>query len=236
MVNHTQAKMARSKKYRPFQRHRRCKTAHGEAFHNNSALPSMLVGRNLRDLRTDRGLSIRALADLSNLNVNTLSSIENNKTSPSVSTLQLLANAMDIPITAFFEIDTLNRKISYQIQGQRLKVAFANGTLEDLGEGLTLQGEQPFLVTLEPKANSGITPLVHTGIELVYCLEGHLSYTIGQGVYPLDPGDSLLFEACLPHCWRNAGTTASRSLLIVCTSSETNHRFGIISSWSNLYA
>jgi transcriptional regulator with XRE-family HTH domain len=181
------------------------------------------VGRCLRELRTRRGLSIRSLAEQSGLNVNTLSLIENSKTSPSVSTLQQLAGALDVPITAFFEIDAPKNNISYQKEGQRPRAAFAHGTLEDLGGGLTLHGGQPFLVTLEPKANSGSNPIVHTGLELVFCLEGHLCYTIEERVFPLDPGDSLLFEAYLPHCWRNTGETTSRSLLIMCPSDESDH-------------
>jgi transcriptional regulator with XRE-family HTH domain len=181
------------------------------------------VGRCLRKLRVAHGFSIRHLAEQSGLNVNTLSLIENGKTSPSVSTLQQLASALAVPITAFFEIDTPKNNISYQKVGQRPRAAFAHGTLEDLGAGLTLHGGQPFLVTLEPKADSGSTPIVHTGIELVFCLEGHLAYTIEEQVYSLDPGDSLLFEAHLPHHWRNTGDTASRSLLIMCPTDESDH-------------
>jgi transcriptional regulator with XRE-family HTH domain len=180
------------------------------------------VGCCLKNLRARRGLSIRSLAEQSGLNVNTLSLIENSKTSPSVSTLQQLASALNVPITAFFEVDTPKNNISFQKEGQRPKASFAHGTLEDLGAGLTLRGGQPFLVTLEPKANSGLIPIVHTGLELVFCLEGHLSYTIEERVYPLDPGDSLLFEAYLPHCWENTGETASRSLLIMCPTDESD--------------
>jgi DNA-binding XRE family transcriptional regulator len=180
------------------------------------------VGCCLRKLRARRGLSIRSLAEQSGLNVNTLSLIENSKTSPSISTLQQLASALDVPITAFFEIDTPKHNISYQKMGQRPRAAFAHGTLEDLGAGLTLHGGQPFLVTLEPKAYSGSIPIVHTGLELVFCLEGHLSYTIEEQIYSLDPGDSLLFEAYLPHCWQNTGETPSRSLLIMCPTDEND--------------
>lgn len=181
------------------------------------------VGLHLRELRSGRGLSIRSLAEQSGLNVNTLSLIENSRTSPSVSTLQLLASALDVPITAFFETDTPKNNISYQRAGQRPKAAFSHGTLEDLGTGLTLHGGQPFLVTLEPKANSGPTPIVHTGHEFVFCLEGHLSYTIETHNYLLDPGDSLLFEAHLPHCWQNIGESTSRSLLIMCPTDESDN-------------
>jgi len=210
------------------QQKRRRQRLHGITTDQNQAIsdcPSVEinVGRHLRELRTRRNLSIRSLAEQSGLNVNTLSLIENSKTSPSVSTLQQLASALDVPITAFFETDTPKNNISYQRVGQRPQAAFAHGTLEDLGAGLTLQGGQPFLVTLEPKTNSGSTPIVHTGLELVFCLEGHLSYTIEEQVYPLEPGDSLLFEAYLPHCWQNTGETASRSLLIMCPLDESDH-------------
>ena len=58
----------------------------------------VLVGKRLRMIRTNRGFSMRTLADRSGLNINTLSLIENVKTSPSVSTLQLLATALDVPV------------------------------------------------------------------------------------------------------------------------------------------
>jgi transcriptional regulator with XRE-family HTH domain len=191
-----------------------------ESAANGPTIPSICVGRHLRRLRSERGLSIRALAELSGLNANTLSLIENSKTSPSVSTLQQLAAALDVPITAFFEIDILKSHISYQKAGQRPRAAFAHGMLEDLGAGLTLRGGQPFLVILEPQADSGPTPIVHTGHEFVFCLEGHLSYTIEENIYLLDPGDSLLFEAYLPHRWQNVGETPSRSLLVMCPADE----------------
>lgn len=94
--------------------------------------------------------------------------------------------------------------------------------LEDLGAGLTLRGGLPLLVTLEMGADSGPAPIVHTGHELVYCLEGCLTYTIEDQSYYLEPGDSLLFEAHLPHCWGNTGEIPSRSLLILCPSDEND--------------
>ena len=70
-----------------------------------SPLSSVDVGARLRTLRTEHGLSLRALAELSQLNVNTLSLIENGKTSPSVSTSQQLAMGLQVLITAFFASD-----------------------------------------------------------------------------------------------------------------------------------
>ncbi|PWB49606.1 MAG: cupin [Anaerolineales bacterium] len=202
---------------------RKRKTQLPELNSSHSTPPLIDVGRNLHNLRNNRGLSMRTLAGLSGLNVNTLSLIENGKTSPSVSTLQQLASALAVPITAFFETVVTKNNISYQKTGQRPQAAFTYGTVADLGAGLTLRGGQPLLVTLEPKANSGSTPIVHTGHEFVFCLEGKLAYTIEDHTFMLDPGDSLLFEAQLPHLWQNVGETISKSLLIMCPADESDH-------------
>ena len=93
------------------------------------------VGQRLRELRTGHGLSIRALAEKSGLNVNTLSLIENQRTSPSVSTLQQLAQTMQVSISAFFETDQGNKLVVHQKDGARPRAAFTHGYMEDLGAG-----------------------------------------------------------------------------------------------------
>jgi len=181
------------------------------------------VGRRLRELRAERGLSIRALAEQSGLNVNTLSLIENGKTSPSVSTLQQIAAALKTPISVFFESETPTQTIVFQKANSRQAAGFAHGALADLGAGFTHPGLEPFVVTLEAEADSGDTPIVHTGLEFVYCLEGQIGYIVEGQTFTLDPGDSLLFEAHLPHRWYNAGEIPSRSLLLLCPADERDH-------------
>ena len=205
--------------------HRLCKRQRGcrsmaELAAGDSLVNKIDVGRCLRGLRAQRGLSMRALAEQSGLNVNTLSLIENGKTSPSVATLQMLAFALESPITAFFETGASKNEIAYHKASQRPKAAFAHGTLEDLGAGMISHGAEPFLVVLEPHANSGPVHIVHTGREFVFCLEGLLAYMIEDQEYLLEPGDSLLFEAHLPHRWQNAGAALTRSLLVFCPSDE----------------
>jgi transcriptional regulator with XRE-family HTH domain len=174
------------------------------------------VGRRIREVRMGSGYSIRALAQLSKLNVNTLSLIENGHTSPSVSTLQLIAQTLQVPISTFFESNQDHRKVVYQPQGKRPHATFSHGVIEDLGAGMTRFGAEPLIVTLKPKAESGKIPIVHTGREFVYCLEGHIAYQVDKEVYQLSPGDSLMFEAYLPHRWQNRDETAARLLLVLC--------------------
>jgi transcriptional regulator with XRE-family HTH domain len=173
------------------------------------------VGQHLRALRAEHGLSIRALAELSELNVNTLSLIENDKTSPSVSTLQQIAAALHVPIVAFFETDKPKNSVAHITADHRPRAAFAHGTLEDLGAGLTNRGVEPFLITLEPDASSGSQPIVHTGFEFVFCLQGQIAYRIEDKTYELNPGDSLLFESHLPHQWHNPKAGQSQALLVL---------------------
>ena len=174
------------------------------------------VGRRLRKLRAARGLSLRALAAKSRLNVNTLSMIENQRTSPSVSTLQQLAQSLEVHISAFFETDQGNRQVVYQKGNRRPRALFNHVFMEDLGAGMPRSGAEPLIVTLSPKADSGKTPIVHTGREFVYCLEGHIAYTVDVLTYQMEPGDSLLFDAYLPHYWKNPDGTPSRILLVLC--------------------
>lgn len=174
------------------------------------------VGLALRALRAKRDLSIRALAEKSGLAVNTLSLIENAKTSPSVATLQLLALALEVPITAFFANGSPEKHVAFIKASQRLGAAFAHGTLEDLGAGLPERTVEPFVVTMKPNANSGAQPIVHTGHEFVFCLDGRIVYTIEDQTYLMEPGDSLLFESHLPHRWQNVEAVPARAILVLC--------------------
>ena len=145
--------------------------------------PKTVVGKKLREIRTGRGLSLRTLAESSGLNINTLSLIENSKSSPSVSTLQQLAAVLEVPITAFFESEPQQKQVVFVQGDQRPCVEFKSACLENLGKDLKDHAVQPFVVTLEPGTGSGSKVIVHTGHEFVYCLSGKVKYTIDEQVY-----------------------------------------------------
>ena len=188
----------------------------------DASLASERVGQQLHIMRKARRLSIRALAELSGLSVNTLSLIENAKTSPSVSTLHQLAQSLDVPITAFFEHEHPQKKIVYQRAGERQQLVFSQGQVESLSTGMPKMGSEPFITRLEPNANSGNAPIVYAGREFIYCLEGHITYTIEDEVYPLAPGDSLIFDAYTPHSWRNTASRNSSALLVLCPEDSSD--------------
>lgn len=174
------------------------------------------VGGRLRALREARRLSIKALAERSGLAVNTLSLIEHGRSSPSVSTLQQLAVALQVPISAFFEPAAPRSRIIYHRAGQAPATPFPHGALADLGAGIARRSIEPLVLTLDPEAGSGPEPIVHAGQEFVYGLEGCIAYHVAGQEFRLEAGDSLLFEATLPHRWQNCGPSRAVALLVLC--------------------
>lgn len=174
-----------------------------------------LVGRKLRELRNKQGYSLRALAVQSGLNVNTLSLIENGKSSPSVSTLQQLALTLGVSISTFFESETTKKSVVFTPASNRPKAAFGSTQMQNLGKDLNENAVQPFVVTLNPGKGSGDQLIVHTGHEFVFCLSGTIRYHIDQNEYILNPGDSLVFESHLPHSWENNGLENAEIILIL---------------------
>jgi len=174
-----------------------------------------IVGNRLRELRTQHGYSLRALAVRSGLNINTLSLIENGKSSASISTLQTLAEALDVPITTFFKTEPTEHTIVFTPAGNRPKATVGSAQMYHLGLNLAGNAIQPFAVTLEPGIGSGDRMTVHTGHEFIYCLSGSICFRIQNQEFTLTPGDSLVFQAHLPHCWENRGTDPVQFLLIL---------------------
>ena len=171
------------------------------------------VGERLRHLREQRELSLRALAEQCGLSFNTISRIEHGESSPTVATLNLLAGALNVPISAFFE-DSRSQNTILTKRDQRLRSSASGVVMESLGVGLHNQKIEPFMVNIEPGAGSHDNPIAHAGEEFVHCLEGRLTYRIGGEVYELEPGDSLLFDATQPHCFCNRSDTPIRFLIV----------------------
>lgn len=181
---------------------------------------SVDVGTRLRQLREDRNMSMRSLATASGLSANALSMIERGKTSPSVSTLYKLADAMGVPITTFFGEQTTKQQVIFMRSDERPRVSFSKGVWEGLG-GEQFSGRvEPFMLTMENGATSGPHAMAHSGHEFVFLLRGHLEYTVEKEVFNLGPGDSLLFAAQLNHRWRNPGGTVANALIVLSGFSE----------------
>jgi len=173
------------------------------------------VGEKVREFRAQRNLGLRDLAKKSGISTNALCLIENGKSSPTVATLQRLAHGLEVPISAFFACEPVQKQIVYTPAGQRPLAEFQSTLMENLGKDLAGNVVQPFVVKLPPNAGSGPQMIVHTGHEFVFCLAGCIRYRIDKEDYLLRPGDSLVFESHLPHRWENPSEDDAEMILVI---------------------
>jgi len=173
------------------------------------------MAETLRGLREERRISLRELARRSGISVNALSQIERGLSSPSVSTLYRLVDALGVPIAAVFGATPRREQIVYRRAEDRSRLPLPAGRWEGLG-GEDFAGRvQPFILTLDPGGDSGPDAMLHTGHEFVLCLDGLLEYEVEGQRFSLSPGDSLLFSAQLEHRWRNSSPTPTQVLIVL---------------------
>ncbi|MGW0758304.1 helix-turn-helix domain-containing protein [Streptomyces sp. NPDC002814] len=190
------------------------------------------VGARIRQVRLDRGMSLRSLAREIGVSASLVSQIETGKSQPSVSTLYAITTALGITVESLFEArESVPHIAAGAAPGTVLHAlaAFAAdpgrriGPLVTPGERETLEldsgvvwerlGHVPgtdvdfLLVTYRPGgSSSGSGGLMrHTGTEYGFLTSGELVLTLGFDEYPLHPGDAVCFESTTPHRYRNDG-------------------------------
>jgi transcriptional regulator with XRE-family HTH domain len=182
----------------------------------------LAVGTRLRSRRQEQGLSLRALAERSGLSINAISKIERGENSPTVSSLHRLATALDIPITGFFQ-ERVEQTALFVKRELGLRAESNGVVMESLGSGRFNQQLVPFRMRIGPNVANADDPIAHSGEEFIYCLEGEIECVIGDRVYHLEPGDSLLFNATQHHAYRNLTATPATLVLICQTSHDPHH-------------
>ena len=163
------------------------------------------IGRQVRAFRKQQGITVADMAGLTDLSIGMLSKIENGNTSPSLTTLQTLANALSVPLTSFFRQFEERREAVHTRAGDGINTE-REGTraghqyklLGHIGNNSSNVMVEPYLIELTAKSDTFKT-FQHSGIETIYMLEGAVDYRHGNEVYPLRPGDTLFFDADAPH-------------------------------------
>lgn len=173
------------------------------------------VGVQIKTIRKARSISLKKLAEMSGLNINTLSLVENGKISPSINTLYQISNALGISIVTLFQADNNLSRIVYTRSNGTSKEEFGASRLENLCQKYFNLSIQTFRITLKPGDTICSSPAVHPGHEYIYCLKGKIRYTIDQQVFMLEAGDSLIFESTRPHYWENATGDEAQFLLVI---------------------
>ncbi len=162
------------------------------------------IGREVRAFRHQQGMTVAQLAQVTGLSIGMLSKIENGMTSPSLTTLQILSHAFSTPITSFFRGYEERREVQHVKAGDHVEIE-RRGTravtrynlLGHIGSNSSGSWWNPIITLTE---QSDVFPAFqHDGIELLYMLEGEVTYRHGDQLFHMEPGDSLFFDADAPH-------------------------------------
>jgi len=162
------------------------------------------IGKRIRKLREERGLSLEALSSLTGFEVGFLSSLEKNEAQPQLGTVIKLSKALDsafgrlvsgvgnklYAITRKDERRTVSRSTS---QTGKKQVYIYKSLAQDV-KGRHMES---LIVQLEEVSEKEIS--VHEGEEFIFVLDGMVILEIGEESFELEPGDSAYYLSTTPH-------------------------------------
>jgi transcriptional regulator with XRE-family HTH domain len=168
----------------------------------------MQVGDRIKTVRNSLGLSIGALAECSGLSKALISQIENDKTSPSLSTLDRLADGLGVPV-AYLLIKP-DERIQAVRAGERLVYRFGADQIKvEVLSGRTARHLKAVLVEFPPGTSTGNEAHAHGGEEFHFVLEGQILAIQGDESVELEAGDSF-------HCSKPWGDDCSGTRRDIC--------------------
>lgn len=177
-----------------------------------------VLGRRVRALREARALSLRELATLSGVSAPMLSQVERGDTSPTLAVAGRIASGLGLTLSALLRLDEAPA-VAVVRRRDRHTVRRDGHRFEELTPGLP--GERASLTehTLKPGARTGDAddPPIHAAgsRETVAVHAGRLRLVIGGDRYDLGTGDSVTFDADIPHHFENPGRTDAAFLAVV---------------------
>lgn len=181
-----------------------------------------VVGTNLRRLRMKRGLSLERLARASGVSRAMLGQIELGQSTPTINVLWKIARALAVPFSALITNRTAGR--TTVMAAARAKVltshdgAFSSRALFPFDEPRTVEFYELRLAPLSIEQADAHPPGT---IENLIVTSGSLEMVVGAEHHALGAGDAILFEADVPHTYRNVGTTELVMYLVMTYAEKT---------------
>ncbi|MCL5043117.1 MAG: helix-turn-helix domain-containing protein [Gammaproteobacteria bacterium] len=162
------------------------------------------LGLQIRRQRQAQGLKITDVARIAGISQGMLSKIENAQVSTSLDTLTRLCDVLGLPMSKLFsQYDQQGGGALLVTSGEGLEVV-RRGTEKGHTYQLLNHTRGPkksfeaYLITMDDAAEEFPT-FSHPGTEFIHLLDGRLIYRHGNQLYPMGPGDSLTFDAEVPH-------------------------------------
>jgi transcriptional regulator with XRE-family HTH domain len=170
---------------------------------DSGSTPTMqAVGALVRRLRDEARLSLATLAASAELSPGLLSQIERGRGNPSFTTLVKLAHALNVPVGRFFVSEQKAGSLVRAGEHPRLLLAEDNLVYELLTPHMNGR-----LGMIRARVNGGWSnesePFIHDGEECVLLVRGELRVNIAGDLYVMNEGDSITYDAGLPHWYHN---------------------------------
>jgi transcriptional regulator with XRE-family HTH domain len=176
------------------------------------------VGPRIRALREAMSLSLRDLADRSGVSAQMLSQVERGETSPTLAVAAKIAAGLELTLSQLLRLDE-GRHVAVSRAAERRQSRRGGHRIEELTPPLPGQRADVSLHVLDPGATTGgaADPPMHEpgSRETVVVLTGTLAL-VHEGVRTeLEEGDSVTFDADLPHHFENEGTEPTRFIAVI---------------------
>lgn len=166
------------------------------------------VGSHLKSVRIMYGLSQRELAKRAGVTNGTISLIEQNRVSPSISSLKKVLDGIPMSLAEFFTLDLHANPQVFYARDELIDIGDADVSLRLVAakrphRAMTIMHER-----YRPGADTGEDMLSHKGEEGGIVLSGKIELTVGGQSRLLGPGDAYYFLSTVPHRFRNRGAEA----------------------------
>lgn len=170
----------------------------------------MDIGARLKSVREAHGLSQRELAKRAGMTNASVSLIEQNRVSPSVSSLKKILDSIPMSMVDFFTPmqDTPSANYIFRA-GEQPDVGSDGVALHLVGAGLDSRQISMLREVYLPGADTGADMYRHEGEECGLVIRGRIELTIGDQVHILEAGDGYYFPSTQEHRFRNIGSEAA---------------------------
>ena len=174
----------------------------------------MEIGKSIRSLRMQRGLTQEELANRCELSKGFISLLERDLTSPSIATLTDILESLGTDLKTFFS-DSSDEKIVFTDSDMFVKEdpEGMKGFIKWLVPSAQKNSMEPILVEMEPGGESDEDD-PHEGEEFGYVLAGSIKIIVGDRTVRARRDDSFYFRPSAPHKIVNAGKSVCRILWV----------------------
>ncbi|HRJ31388.1 MAG TPA: XRE family transcriptional regulator [Cyclobacteriaceae bacterium] len=161
------------------------------------------IAQKIRATRLEKNLTIQQLANRTKVSKGLLSKIENSRTLPSLPVFITLIQSLDISLKEFFsEMVLLNGKDFLLVKKDQYKPVKREGRdgfdyQHILSQNISTCTMEAVLLTVKPGAKG--RPTTSDGYEFKYLVSGTCEYQINDERVIMEEGDSLYFDASVPH-------------------------------------